>query len=170
MTSSNPEKTLTWILRGVGFVLVLIGLVCITGPLTTLFAVLPFLESIVGTGAFLVAFTLAVPITLLTIAVAWIAHRPLIGGGLVVAAIAVFYPCLRQLHPRLTGARRFLRARHFREKRRSRATIGRSGDRRFFEMPAFDYAEQQRIIDEMRAKDLFFVGGLPKSGSTTGCK
>ena len=33
-------------------------------------------------------------------------------------------------------------------------------------MPAFDYAEQQRIIDEMRAKDLFFVGGLPKSGST----
>jgi len=95
----QSEKTLTWILRGVGFALVLIGLVCITGPLTMLFAVLPFLESIVGTGAFLVAFTLAVPITLLTIAVAWIAHRPLIGGGLVVAAIAVFY-LLRQLHPR----------------------------------------------------------------------
>jgi len=33
-------------------------------------------------------------------------------------------------------------------------------------MPAFDYAEQQRIIDEMRAKELFFLGGLPKSGST----
>jgi hypothetical protein len=33
-------------------------------------------------------------------------------------------------------------------------------------MPAFDYDEQQRIIAEMRAKDLFFVGGLPKSGST----
>ena len=95
----QSEKTLTWILRGVGFVLVLIGLVCITGPLTMLFAVLPFLESIVGTGAFLVAFTLAIPITLATIAVAWIAHRPLIGGGLLVAAIAVFY-LLRQLHPR----------------------------------------------------------------------
>jgi hypothetical protein len=33
-------------------------------------------------------------------------------------------------------------------------------------MPAFDYAEQQRIINEMRAKEIFFVGGLPKSGST----
>jgi len=33
-------------------------------------------------------------------------------------------------------------------------------------MPVFDYAEQQRIIDEMRAKDLFFVGGVPKSGTT----
>jgi len=32
--------------------------------------------------------------------------------------------------------------------------------------PAFDYADQQRIIDEMRAKDLFFVGGIPKSGTT----
>jgi len=95
----QSEKTLTWILRGVGFLLLLIGLVCITGPLTMLFAVLPFLESVVGTGAFLVAFTLAVPIALATIAIAWIAHRPLIGGGLLVAAIAALY-LLRQLHPR----------------------------------------------------------------------
>jgi hypothetical protein len=33
-------------------------------------------------------------------------------------------------------------------------------------MATFDYAEQQRIIDEMRKKEIFFVGGLPKSGST----
>jgi len=33
-------------------------------------------------------------------------------------------------------------------------------------MPANDYADQQRIIDEVRAKQLFFVCGLPKSGST----
>jgi hypothetical protein len=33
-------------------------------------------------------------------------------------------------------------------------------------MVAFDYAQQVRIIEEMRAKALFFMGGLPKSGST----
>jgi Sulfotransferase family len=31
---------------------------------------------------------------------------------------------------------------------------------------AFGYAGQQRIIEEMRAKSLFFVGGVPKSGTT----
>ena len=33
-------------------------------------------------------------------------------------------------------------------------------------MPAFDYADQLRVIEEMREKHLFFMGGLPKSGST----
>lgn len=82
----KSESTMTWILRGVGFVLVLIGLVCISRPLTMLFAILPFLESIVGAGAFLAAVTLSVPITLVTIAVAWIVHRPLTGIILLVAA------------------------------------------------------------------------------------
>jgi hypothetical protein len=90
---------LTWILRGVGFVMMLVGLVCLTSPLTMLFAVLPFLESLVGTGAFLVAFTLAVPLTLLTIGVAWFAHRPLVGGGILVAAVASMI-LLRKMHPR----------------------------------------------------------------------
>jgi hypothetical protein len=70
-----------------------------TQPLTMLFAVLPFLESLVGAGAFLVALTLAVPITLLTIAVAWIVHRPLIGIGLLAAGVAALF-LLRKLHPR----------------------------------------------------------------------
>jgi hypothetical protein len=33
-------------------------------------------------------------------------------------------------------------------------------------VPVFDYGAQQRIIDEMRQKSLFFVAGLPKSGTT----
>jgi hypothetical protein len=95
----KAEATLTWILRGAGFLAMLIGFVCVTRPLTMLFAVLPFLESLVGAGAFLVALTLAVPITLLTIALAWITHRPLIGGGLLLAAVAALF-LLRRLHPR----------------------------------------------------------------------
>jgi hypothetical protein len=95
----KSEGQLTWILRGAGFVAMLIGFVCVTRPLTMIFAVVPFLESLVGAGVFLVALTLAVPITLATIAVAWIVHRPLIGGLLLVGAVVAVY-LLRQLHPR----------------------------------------------------------------------
>jgi hypothetical protein len=95
----KSESRLTWILRAVGFVAMLIGFICLTAPLTTLFALVPFLESLVGAGAFLVALTLAVPITLLTIAIAWIAHRPLIGIALLVAAAVATY-LLRGLRPK----------------------------------------------------------------------
>jgi hypothetical protein len=64
-----------------------------------LFAVVPFLESLVGAGAFLVALTLAVPVTLLTIAIAWIVHRPLIGGLLLIGAIGAWV-LLRKMYPR----------------------------------------------------------------------
>lgn len=96
---AKSEGVLTWILRGVGFVAMLIGFVCMTRPLTMLAAVLPILESIVGVGGFLVALTLSVPITLLTISIAWIVHRPLIGVGLLVAAI-VSMLALRYLAPK----------------------------------------------------------------------
>jgi hypothetical protein len=100
----KSEGRLTWILRGVGFVAMLIGFVCVSRPLTMLFAILPFLESLIEAGAFVVAVTLAVPITLLTIAIAWIVHRPLIGGGLLAAAVVAML-LLRQLHPRRQPAR-----------------------------------------------------------------
>lgn len=93
----KSESTLTWILRGVGFVLMLVGFICMTRPLAMLAAVLPPLEWIVSTGAFLVAMTLAVPLTLLTIAIAWMVHRPLIGGGLLAAAVGSLV-LLRMLH------------------------------------------------------------------------
>jgi hypothetical protein len=93
----RSESHVTWILRGAGFVVMVIGFVCMTSPLTMLFAVLPFLEGLVGAGAFLVSLTLAIPITLLTIAIAWIVHRPLIGGGFLAAAVAAVV-LLRWLH------------------------------------------------------------------------
>ena len=84
-----------------GVVVCLLCCVCMTRPLTMLAAVLPFLETIVGVGGFLVALTLSVPITLLTIATAWIVHRPLIGLGFLLAAILSML-ALRYLAPRRT--------------------------------------------------------------------
>lgn len=75
----------TWILRGVGFVMMVIGITLMSSPLSWLASVLPILGDLIGAGAFLVGLVLSIPLTLLTIAIAWIVHRPLLGIGLIVA-------------------------------------------------------------------------------------
>jgi len=85
---ASTEKVITWACRIGGFVMLVFGFVLIMGPLTMLVAFLPFLESLVGVGTTFVAVALSIPITLITIAIAWLASRPLIGGGLLIAAAA----------------------------------------------------------------------------------
>ena len=88
---ASTEQMITWACRIGGFLLLLIGFNLIMGPLAMLVAFLPFLESLVGVGTFLVALGLSIPITLVTIAVAWLASRPLVGGGLLIAAAAAVW-------------------------------------------------------------------------------
>jgi hypothetical protein len=97
----HEENILTWVLRGVGFILMLVGFMLVFGPLSVLAGVLPFLEGLVEAGVFLMALTLAVPLTLITIAAAWFAHRPLIGATLIVAGIACVF-LIRRLPRRST--------------------------------------------------------------------
>ena len=77
---------LTWILRLVGFVMMLVGILMITNVLSVLASVIPFLGDIVGSGTGLLAIAVALPLTLGTIALAWLAYRPLIGIPLFLAA------------------------------------------------------------------------------------
>jgi hypothetical protein len=60
----HSEQTLTWILRGAGFVTILFGFVLLAAPVTTLFSALPFLGSLVGAGALLIA---AAPLALVAL-------------------------------------------------------------------------------------------------------
>ena len=85
---ASTEKMITWACRIGGFLMLLIGFSLIMGPLTMLVAFLPFLESLAGIGTFIIALGLSIPITLVTIAIAWIASRPLIGGGILIVAVA----------------------------------------------------------------------------------
>ena len=85
---ASTEKMITWACRVGGFLLLLIGFNLIMGPLAMLVAFLPFLQGLVGAGTFFIALGLAIPITLITIAIAWIASRPLIGGGILLLAVA----------------------------------------------------------------------------------
>ncbi|HUB84673.1 MAG TPA: TMEM43 family protein, partial [Rhizomicrobium sp.] len=105
----SEESVLTWILRFVGFVLIFIGAFMFLSPLSTFASVVPFLGSIVGAAAGLAAFVFAVPVTLIVIAIAWIAFRPLIGIGLLVLAGGSLYLLRRwhhQTHPAAEAGRK----------------------------------------------------------------
>lgn len=94
---AHEESVLTWILRAVGFVLMLIGFCLMASPLGVVLGVIPLFESIAEAGAFLMALIVSVPLTLIVIAAAWVAHRPLIGVGLAAVGIVLAF-LLRKLH------------------------------------------------------------------------
>ena len=95
----STEKMLTWILRIAGFFCFFVALLLLGSPLGVLADILPFLGSLVGGGIFFFALAFSIPLTLVTVAFAWIAVRPLLGIGLLVAA-ALIVVGVRRLTPR----------------------------------------------------------------------
>jgi len=77
---------LAWVLRLVGFVLMAIGIGLVLGPLAVFADVIPFLGSIVRGGTGLIASGVALVLSLVTIALGWIAYRPVIGIAVLAAA------------------------------------------------------------------------------------
>jgi hypothetical protein len=88
-TAERQNTLLTWGLRLGGLLLMAFGFSRILRPLVVLADVLPPVGSLVGVGTGLVSFLLAAVISLLTIAVAWVVYRPLLGVSLIVLAVAV---------------------------------------------------------------------------------
>ena len=103
--AQQSNKVLTWILRLVGFLLMLIGLYLIFRPLSVLADVVPLLGSLVSAGAGLIAFLLAACLWLLTIAIAWIFFRPLLGILLLAAAAGLTLAIKGRLKPAPLAAR-----------------------------------------------------------------
>jgi Transmembrane protein 43 len=87
----KSEAVLTWILRGIGMLVMYVGFAAFLAPLSTFAAVIPLLGGVVRGAVGLVALVLAVPLSILVMAFAWLAYRPLIGGALIVLAAAVGY-------------------------------------------------------------------------------
>ena len=79
---------ITWLLRGLGLILMTFGLSLVLRPLSVFADVLPLLGRLVGkvTGVF--AFMISAGLSGITIAVAWIVYRPLLGVAILVVAVA----------------------------------------------------------------------------------
>jgi hypothetical protein len=88
--ADDANTMATWILRAAGFALMFFGLLMIFKPISVFGSVIPFVGSLLGAGLGAVAFMLSVCLASLTIAVAWIFYRPLLGIALVAIAGAAF--------------------------------------------------------------------------------
>ena len=87
----KANKTTAWIIRILGLIMLVWGFNNIFDILTHLAKVLPFLGSIVGFGAKILAWIIAIPWWLIVVAIAWVWYRPVLGILLLLAAGGLIY-------------------------------------------------------------------------------
>ncbi len=91
-TAQDANVVLTWVLRAVFFFMMFIGLFMVFRPITVFADVVPLVGTMLGAGIGLFAFLGAAVLTLLTIAVAWVFVRPVLGITLlIVAGAGIFW-------------------------------------------------------------------------------
>jgi len=87
--AQDANVAMTWVFRVIGFLLMFGGVSLVLKPMSVLADVLPFLGNLVEKGIGLIAFIVAIIFASLTIAIAWIVARPLIGIILLLISIAL---------------------------------------------------------------------------------
>ena len=97
----SRNNILTWVLRLAGFVLMFIGFAAALNPLHVFADIIPFVGGIIGFGTGLVAAILGFAGSLVVIAIAWLAARPLLGGVLLFIALAALIHGIRRIHQHL---------------------------------------------------------------------
>lgn len=85
----SANKTLLWILRIVGIILIIAGNKSLLGFLSTVFAVVPFIQRIIGAGVGFVATVIGLVWSLIVIAIAWVTHRPVLAIALLAVAVVL---------------------------------------------------------------------------------
>ena len=78
----------TWLIRLGGFLAMFFGICLVTKPLSVVADVIPIIGSIVGGITGFVGFFIALALSATTIAIAWVAYRPLLAGILFAVALA----------------------------------------------------------------------------------
>jgi hypothetical protein len=86
--AQSANAVMGWILRAVGFLLMFLGLALVFKPISVFADVVPLFGTMLGAGLGLFAFLIALFLSLVTIAIAWIAVRPMLAIGLLVLALA----------------------------------------------------------------------------------
>ena len=81
----------TNLIRLLGWLIMFIGLNLLINPLVVIFKFLPFLSSIVGFLSRGVMFLISLILSLLTIALAWFAYRPMLSVGLLIVICGLAY-------------------------------------------------------------------------------
>ena len=90
------NKTMAWVLRLLGFLLVYLGIRGIFSFLETLFKIIPIVKRIVSFGIKMASLLIAIAWTLIVIAVGWVYYRPVLGILMLVAAGALIWYVLKK--------------------------------------------------------------------------
>ncbi|MBQ2621586.1 MAG: hypothetical protein IJF84_09650, partial [Thermoguttaceae bacterium] len=88
-SANNINTESIWVFRLLGFFMMLIGLILITNLLASAADSSSFIDNIFVLSIGFISFCLSFALTMITIAVAWIYHVPIIGVTLLIAGIAV---------------------------------------------------------------------------------
>nr|WP_321451792.1 TMEM43 family protein [uncultured Carboxylicivirga sp.] len=89
--AEHSKNTITtWILRVLGFLMMFGGLTMIFRPLVVIADVLPFLGNLLDVGLSLFSGLLSFTLSFVTIAIAWIVYRPILGVALLVVGGGAF--------------------------------------------------------------------------------
>ncbi len=88
-TAEQSNRLMAWVLRLAGFMLMAAGLGLLAGPLVTLGKIIPPVGALLGLGVRLIAAVLALVLSTVTIALAWVAVRPVFGIALLLLGAAV---------------------------------------------------------------------------------
>ncbi len=89
--AQDRNAVMTWIIRGGGFFMMFLGIFLIFRPIVVFADVLPIFGTLLGAGIGLFAFLGAAIMSFITIAVAWIVYRPVIGVAMLVLAAGALY-------------------------------------------------------------------------------
>lgn len=84
--------TITWVVRIVGWLMMLFGIMMVLNPIAVLLDAIPFIGGLASTAASLVSLVIAlmisIPLSLITICIAWLYYRPLIAVPVLVVMLA----------------------------------------------------------------------------------
>jgi len=94
-SAKSANKALTFGLRMLGVILMFVGANSVMGPIALAADVLPLLGRVTRFGTSLIAAIISLPVAFVTIALAWLAHRPVLAISLMVAGAALAFILVR---------------------------------------------------------------------------
>ncbi len=98
--AEEENVAMTWVLRLIGVVFMLIGFNFVLRPLAVAGSVIPLLGDVIGAGTFLVALVCTVAIAPIVIAFGWLWYRPVIGIGVLIVGASATWGLTRLLRAR----------------------------------------------------------------------
>ena len=98
--AEEENVTMTWALRLIGVIFMLVGFNFVLRPLGVVASVIPLLGDVMGAGTILVALVCTAAIAPIVVAAGWLWYRPLVGIGLLVVGAAATWSLMKLLHAR----------------------------------------------------------------------